>query len=60
MTVMYMYGVDPESLLILCVTRAYRPQRGTAHITAIQFCIPSKIQIRQWFVTNYPAHMCKG
>ena len=37
-----------------CATsRAYRPQRGRGHVTAILFCIPSKIQIRQWFVTNY-------
>ena len=32
---------------------AYRSQRGRGHVTAILSCVPSKIQIRQWFVTNY-------
>ena len=32
--------------------RAYRPQRGRGHVTAIVSCVPSKIQTRQWFVTN--------
>ena len=31
--------------------RAYRPQRGKGHATIIQDSVPSKIQIRQWFVT---------
>ena len=38
--------------------RAYRPQRVRGHVTAIVFCIPSKIQIRQWFVTNYSNSCC--
>ena len=33
--------------------KAFRPQRRRGHVTAILFCIPSKIQIRQWFVSNY-------
>ena len=32
---------------------AYRPQRERRHVTAIREIAPSKIQIRQWFVTNY-------
>ena len=36
----------------------HRPQRGRGHVTAILFCIPSKIQTRQWFVTNYSNNCC--
>ena len=39
-------------------SRAYRPQRGRGHVTAIVLCVPSKIQIRQWFVTNYSNSCC--
>ena len=42
------------------ISRAYRPQRGRGHITAIALCVPSKIQIRQWFVTNYSNSCCLG
>ena len=38
--------------------RAYRPQRGRGHVTPILSCIPSKIQIRQWYVTNYSNSCC--
>ena len=34
-------------------SRAYRPRRGREHVTAVLSCVPSKIMIRQWFVTNY-------
>ena len=37
------------------IARAYRHQR---HVTAILSCIPSKIQTRQWFVTNYSNNSC--
>ena len=40
------------------VARAYRPQRGRGHVTAIHDSVPSKIQIRQWFVTNYSNSCC--
>ena len=29
---------------------AYRPQRERGNVTSIHFCVPSKIQTRQWFV----------
>ena len=38
--------------------RAYRPQRGRGHVTTIHDSVPSKIQIRQWFVTNYSNSCC--
>ena len=40
------------------IPRAYRPQRRRGHVTAIVLCVPSKIQIRQWFVTNYSNSCC--
>ena len=43
----------PTYCSTLILSRAYRPQRGRGHVTAIQFCIHSKIQTREWFVTNY-------
>ena len=47
------------------ILRFYRPQREKGHVTTstIPSCVawlPSKIQIRQWFVTNYPMRMRKG
>ena len=36
----------------LLVARAYRPQRGRGHVTAIHDSVPSNIQIRQWFVVT--------
>ena len=39
----------------LVLPRAYRPQR---HVTALVLCVPSKIQIRQWFVTNCSNSWC--
>ena len=42
----------------LVVSRAYRPQRGRGHVTAIHDSVPSKLQIRQWFVTNYSNSCC--
>ena len=38
--------------------RAYRLQRRRGHVTAIVLCVPSKIQVRQWFVTNYSNISC--
>ena len=42
------------------IARAYRPQRGREHVTAVLSCTPSKIQTRQWFVTtcNYGNNSC--
>ena len=37
----------------IVLPRAYRPHRGRGHVTAMLSCVPSKIQMRQWFVTNY-------
>ena len=31
---------------------------GRGHVTAILICILSKIQTRQWFVTNYSNNCC--
>ena len=45
-------------IYIYVYTRAYRPQRGRGHVTGIVLCVPSKIQIRQWFVTNYSNSCC--
>ena len=42
----------------LVIARAYRPQRGRGHVTAIHDSVPSKLQIRQWFVTNYSNSCC--
>ena len=42
----------------ILVPRAYRPQRGRGHVTAIHDSVPSKLQIRQWFVTNYSNSCC--
>ena len=33
------------------LARAYRPQRGRGHATAIVSCVSNKIQTRQWFIT---------
>ena len=42
----------------LCIIpRAYRPQRGRGHVTAIVLCVPSNI-FRQWFLTNYSNSCC--
>ena len=40
------------------LSRAYRPQRGRGHVTATVLWVPSKIQTRQWFVTNYSNICC--
>ena len=45
--------IQPVSL------RVYRPQRGRGHVTAILSRLPSKIQIRQWFATNYSNSCCQ-
>ena len=45
-----------ESLLVK--PRAYRLQRRRGHVSAIVLCVPSKIQVRQWFVTNYSNNGC--
>ena len=37
---------------------SYRPQRGRGRVTAILFRVPSKIQTRQWFATNYSNNCC--
>ena len=53
----YRYNNCSKSLYLL-VARAYRPQRGRGHVTAILSCVPSEIQIRQRFVTNYISSCC--
>ena len=45
---------------VIASLRAYRSQRGIGHVTPIVSCIPSKIQTRQWFVTNYCDISCLG
>ena len=51
-------SVIMTDVLQLVLSRAYRPQRGRGHVTAIHDSVPSKVQIRQWFVTNYSNSCC--